>query len=115
MSDRNQPPPTEPTLAPTTGSEPNWRNIAWQLMRQCEFALSKLKANGWTGELIETNGPTITTRHWKEYMADTMELIPGVKVDREAMHACSLPRKQRDKFFRDRAASKEAQNGKVSR
>ena len=102
-------------LAPATGSEPDWKNIAGKLMRQCEFALAALKADGWTGELMDTSGPTCTTRHWKEYMADTMELIPGVKVDRQAMHACSLPKKQRDKFFRDRAASKEAQNAGTER
>lgn len=97
--------------SPASGSEPDWKGIAWKLMRQCEFALTKLKADGWTGELMDMSGPTITTRHWKEDMADAMDLIPGVKVDREAMHACSLPKKQRDKFFAERRAAKEAQNG----
>jgi len=105
--------PNSPACAgssPAPGSEPDWKGIAWKLILQCEFALTRLKADGWKGNLIDMSGPNITTRHWKEDMADTMDLFPGVKVDREAMHACSLPKKRSDKFFADRRAVKEGQN-----
>jgi hypothetical protein len=88
--------------------ETNWPQIAWKLMRQCEFAISRLKADGWTGELMDTSGAEYTTRHWKEEMADAMELIPGLKVDREAMHAMSMPKKARDKWIADRKSKLEA-------
>lgn len=48
---------------------------------------------------MDTSGQEYSTRHWKEEMADVMELIPGVKVNREAMHAMDLPKKQRDKWI----------------
>lgn len=86
-------------------TEPDYKTIAWRLMRQCEFSISRLKADGWTGELMDTSGAEYTTRHWKEEMADVMELVPGVKVDREAMHAMSLPKKARDKWIADRKKS----------
>ena len=72
----------------------DWKAIAMKLMRQCEFAIGSLKADGWEGILLDTSGPEITQRHWKEDMADAMELIPGLKVNREAMHQ---PRKKRRK------------------
>lgn len=88
--------------------EIDYRAIAWKLMRQCEFALTKLKADGWTG--IFYTPSTGKSRHWKEDMADAMDLLPGVKVDREMMHACSLPKKQREKEIKRIKAEREAAN-----
>lgn len=42
--------------------------------------------------------------HWIERFSDTLELIPGVTVDREAAHARHLPKRERDKFFKKREA-----------
>jgi len=41
--------------------------------------------------------------------------MPGVTVDREAMHAMDLPKKQRLKFFKDREDAKKlsAQNAEL--
>lgn len=77
-----------------TTKETDWKVIAMKLMRQCEFALSRLKADGWTGELLEWKGEECVTRHWKEEMADAMELIPGLKVNREAMYETRKKRKK---------------------
>lgn len=80
-------------------SEPDWKEIAWQLWYDVNFAAANLKA---TGSGILYNPVTGASRHWKERFADSLELMPGVTVDREALHALDLPKKQRLKFFKDR-------------
>lgn len=83
-----------------TKKKPNWKTIALQLGQRVNFAISHLKSNGGSEIIIDTS--TYDTRHWKEYFADAMELIPGIKVDREAMYAVSLPKRQRNAFFAKR-------------
>lgn len=98
-----------PVAAAATGSEPDWKEIAITLWRDVNFAAANLKA---TGSGILYNPDTGTSRHWKERFADSLELMPGVTVDRDAMHAMDLPKKQRLKFFKDREDAKNlsAQN-----
>lgn len=102
-----------PVAAAATGSEPDWKEIAITLWHDVNFAAANLKA---TGSGILYNPTTGTSRHWKERFADSLELMPGVVVDREAMHAMDLPKKQRLKFFKDREDAKKlsAQNSKLS-
>ena len=98
-----------PVAAAATGSEPDWKEIAITLWSDVNFAAANLKTTG-SGMLY--NPDTGTSRHWKERFADSLELMPGVTVDREAMHAMDLPKKQRLKFFKDREDAKKpsAQN-----
>ena len=70
------------------------------------FALQNLKAPG-TGSIY--NSATGEFRHWKTRFADTLEKMPGVKVDREAMFALDLPKAQRAKFFKARADAQKAE------
>lgn len=113
--DLRQPEPGDfpPTCATTTAEEvapapqpkPDWEAIARTLWQKVHFAVQHLKSTG-TGLLVDYK--TGEPQHWKDDFADALELRPGVKVDREAMHAMDLPKKQRDKFFKDREAAKEA-------
>jgi hypothetical protein len=100
---------TTAKYAAATGSEPDWKEIAITLWRDVNFAAANLKA---AGSGILYNPETGTSRHWKERFADSLELMPGVTVDREAMHAMDLPKKQQLKFFKDREDTKKlsAQN-----
>jgi hypothetical protein len=62
-----------------------------------------LKAPG-SGAILNTK--TGTMQNWLDYFADALELMPGLTVDREAMHANQLPKRERDKFFKAREAAK---------
>lgn len=64
-----------------------WRSIAYRLLKQCEFSITKLKADGWTGLFLidSEDGQEMIQRHWKEDMMQDMELYPGVKIDRGAV------------------------------
>ena len=104
-SKKPSPDAAEAALPPATCSAVDWESIARKLMHKCIFAVERLQPYGWTGELIKSHDP-FETIHWKEDFADAIELVPGVSVDREAMHAMSLPRKQREKFFADRKKAK---------
>lgn len=95
--------------APCSEPEPDWKAIATALFHDVEFALGNLKC---VGSGILYNSKTGKTRHWKMRFADNLELVPGVKVDRDAMFAMDLPKKERLKFFAERKKREaaEAQN-----
>lgn len=83
----------------------DWKTIAMALANRVNFALTQVEGSK-AGFLIDNkNGGT---RHWRDYMADGLEMIPGLKVDREIMHTMDLPkskRKQaREKIRAERAA-----------
>lgn len=96
---------TTEEVAPAPPPQPDWETIARTLWGKVYFAIQYLKSNG-TGTLYDHK--TGIVQHWKDDFADALELRPGFKIDREGMHAMGLPKKQRDKFFKDRAAAKEA-------
>lgn len=87
---------TKPVL-----SADEWKEIALGLVRECNFAIGHLKSKG-LGMIMVSQDP-LQVRHWKEVMADAMEKFPGIKVDREAMMAIDLPKKDFEKWKRDRA------------
>lgn len=87
----------------TEPAEPDWKEIALKLWQDVNFAAANLKSPG--GVLIYCE-ETKTSRHWKDRFADSLELLPGIEVDREAMHALDLPKKERIKFFKEQAARK---------
>lgn len=87
-------------------SEPDWKQIATAMYADVSFALQNLKAPG-SGSIY--NPTTGEFRHWKTRFADTLEKMPGVTVDREAMFALDLPKAKRIKFFKDREAAQKAE------
>lgn len=100
---RNQPTADTAVTASLVNPEPpgpavDWKDIAVTLAKAVDFAIANLKASG-SGVFDDEDG---VTWHWKDQFADSLERIPGVKVDREAMHALDLPKRKREKFFRDR-------------
>lgn len=85
----------------------NWEEIAKELAGRVHFALLNLRAP-YSETILKLGGTTgvYEMRHWKEYFADSLDLIPGVTVDREAMYAVDLPKKERLKFFKNRKVVK---------
>lgn len=79
--------------------EPDWKKIALHLSGRLAWVIQHIQAKG-TGTVFNTK--TGELKHWKEDLADALEMMPNTKVDRDAMHALELPKKQRDKFFKDR-------------
>lgn len=77
-------------------TEPNWKEIAIQLAQRVNFAMTNLKG---TGGLL--NPETMKVTGWREYLAEGMEMIPGVVIDREVMATLELPPAKR------KAAQKE--------
>ena len=73
--------------------EPDWKEIAMALAQRVNFAVTNCDCKG-NGLLnMETNQIT----PWRDYMAEAMEMIPGVKVDREIMNTLYLPPAKRRK------------------
>lgn len=85
--------------------EPDWKSIATSLAQRIDFAMRHLKANG-SGLLLNINDGT--SQHWRDYLADGMELIPGVVVDRELMHLLELPRTKQRKEIEALKAKRSA-------
>lgn len=77
-----------------TNDATDWKAVAMELAKRVNFILTQVEG-GKAGFLIDNkNGGT---RYWRDYMADGMEMIPGVKVDREIMHTMDLPKSKRAK------------------
>ncbi|MFN4037327.1 hypothetical protein [Comamonas aquatica] len=79
----------------------DWKTIAMQLARRVNFAVTNLKSNG--GGMLDLNTGKITG--WREYMAEGLEMIPGIVVDREILATLELPPSKRKKA---QAAIREA-------
>lgn len=79
---------------------PDWQKIALQLAQRVNFCVTHLHAKGESaggGCLLDISSGT--TQHWKDYCAEALEMVPGVKVDHELMHATAA---QRRKIVADR-------------
>lgn len=83
----------------------DWESIAKAQSSALLTCMNCLKAKGsgfgfvgW----IDKETKQFNSKHWREIVADALEKMPGVKVDRDLCHALDLPKKQRDKFFRER-------------
>ena len=74
----------------------DWKAIALELAQRVNFAMTNLKCEG-SGLMGDLDKPTSEWRHWTRYMAEAMEMIPGVKIDFEILDTLSLPRAQRKK------------------
>ncbi len=84
--------------------EPNWKKIAEGLAQRVNFAVTYLKAPG-SGQIL--NMKTGKGQSWREYFADGLEAVPGVKVDREIMHLYDLPWTKRKKALRELMESRK--------
>ena len=65
-----------------------------ELAQRIDFSVRHCKAGG-TGILLHSE--TMETQSWREYMADGLEMIPGVKVDREILATLDMPPAKRKK------------------
>ncbi len=86
-----------------------WKAIAMALGQRVNFAITNLKAEG-SGVLGNLDVDSREWQHWRDYMADGLEMLPGVTVDREMMHTLSLPRSKRKKEQDAILAKREASN-----
>lgn len=77
-------------------SAPDWKHIATQLARRVNFAIVNCNA---TGGIYNAKTNQITG--WREYMADGLEMIPGITVDREMMATLDLPKAKRRKVQKE--------------
>jgi hypothetical protein len=83
--------------------DPDWKAIAEALARRVEFAIRHMvPGHGATGTVFTLGDKTeIKDRQsWQDYFADALEMMPGLKVDREVAHAFQLPRRERNKWFK---------------
>lgn len=92
-------------------SEPDWKAIAMALAQRVNFAVSNCDCKG--GGLL--NSETMQITGWRDYMVDALEMIPGVKIDREILATLSLPaakrRKAQSEIKAKRAAIAKATGG----
>lgn len=91
---------------------PDWKNIALELAKRVNFAIIHLKATG-AGVVGSIDTPTNEWKHWRRYMAEGLELLPGYKVDWEMLDTLDLPKAKRIKAQQSLKLSrtlKESQN-----
>lgn len=84
----------KPTLeSDDAAKSPDWKEIALALARRVNFAVTNCQCR--SGFLMDMK--TMEATGWREYMAEAMEMIPGVKVDREILATLELPPSKRKK------------------
>ncbi len=81
----------------------DWRAIAMALAQRVNFAMTHCKG---TGGLFNTETGKVTA--WRDYMAEAMEMIPGLKVDQEILATLDLPLAKRRKAQAEIKARREA-------
>ena len=89
-----------------TTNTTDWKAVALALAQRVNVAVTQLDVKGDTYLLGPEAGEMI---HWRDYMADGLEMIPGVKVDREIMHTMGLPRSKRKKAQEQIKANRASQ------
>lgn len=73
----------------------DWKTIALALAQRVNFAVTNLNSNGGGGGMLDLNTGKITG--WRDYMAEGLEMVPGLKVDREILATLELPQSKRKK------------------
>ena len=81
----------------------DWEKIALALAKRVNFAVQHCTCKG--GGLLDTKSMNLIS--WREYMVEAMEMLPGVKVDREVLAAMDLPPAKRKKALAEIRARKE--------
>lgn len=71
----------------------DWKAIALALAQRVNFAMTRCSCG--SGAMFDVKAGTLTS--WREYMAEAMEMIPGVTLDREIMGTLDLPPAKRKK------------------
>ena len=77
----------------TEKDTPDWKAIALALAQRVNFAMTHCNCGG--GILLHAETGQLTP--WREYMAEAMEMVPGVTLDREIMGTLDLPPAKRKK------------------
>jgi hypothetical protein len=86
-------------------TETDWKAIALALAQRVNFAITCCNCKG--GGLMNTE--TFVIIPWREYMAEAMEMIPGVVIDRDILGTLDLPPSKRKKA---QAEIKESRSAK---
>lgn len=71
----------------------DWKAIALALAQRVNFAMTHCSCG--SGAMFDVDSGAILP--WREYMAEVMEMIPGVTLDREIMGTLDLPPSKRKK------------------
>lgn len=92
----------------------DWKEIALALAQRVNFAMVNLRTDG-SGIMGDLSKPSEEWKHWLHYMADGMDMIPGMNVDREMLNTIALPpskRKKEQREIMDRRAATLTPNAK---
>jgi len=93
---------------PNDTQEVDWKSIAMALGQRVNFAVQSCDCKG--GGMLNLETGKVTG--WRDYMAEALEMIPGVVIDREIMATLHLPTAKRKKAQSEireaRAAIKKA-------
>ena len=79
------------------------------LAQRVNFAMTHL--DGGSSAMMDMESGKLTG--WRDYMAEAMEMIPGVKVDREILATMSLPKAKRRKEQQRIVAARNAKGGGI--
>jgi hypothetical protein len=84
-----------------TKERDDWKNIACEMFKALRMCMTCLKAPPGSAGFV-ANTTTRDMKHWREIVADAMEMFPGVEIDRELYHSLDLPKRQREAFCKSR-------------
>lgn len=87
-----------------TQTVPDWQKIAMALGQRVNFAVRNCECKG--GGMLNLETGKVTD--WRDYMAEALEMIPGVTVDREILATMHLPAAKRKKAQMAIKAAREA-------
>ena len=93
-----------------TDDATDWKSIALALAQRVNFAVQHCDCKG-GGGMLDVDTGQITP--WRDYMAEAMEMIPGVKVDREILSTMYLPPSKRRKAQAEIRANRAARKGEA--
>lgn len=88
----------------------NWKDIAHALAQRVNFAMQHLKAPSGSAGMMDMKTGEFTP--WREYMAEALEQMPGVQIDREIMSLLDLPPSKRRKAIAELKAKREKEASK---
>lgn len=74
----------------------DWKKIALALAQRVNFAMCNLTCTG-AGVIGDMDKPSSEWQHWRYYMADAMQMIPGTTIDFEILETLHLPPSKRKK------------------
>ena len=75
--------------------------MACEMFKALRMCMTCLKAPPGSAGFV-ANTTTRDMKHWREIVADAMEMFPGVEIDRELYRSLDLPKRQREAFCKSR-------------